>query len=284
MVATRNPSSDLAFVRSLTPQTVETRLRSPRGVAEYLFTGPTLYDYAVAAGMLSEQGALASQYFVAGAEDGFTVTVAMAEVAPDYTSKRVVLAYEQNGEPIRAGVRLVVPGDDLGGRSVFGVANLDLRDVPSLPLSDALHSDAIALTGDIERPGSFDAQGLNSRPLLDVEPAPSKGHGDLMRPRRRFSGPSLWDLLEGAGLRYDPALREPFLPKIIVASDAEGYAVVIAGGEIEPRFLAAPFIIATRDAKGPLGASDGGLRLIAPHDLAGARSVKAIASLEVRDA
>ena len=105
-----------------------------------------------------------------------------------------------------------------------------------------------------------------------------------MRPRRRFSGASVWELLDGAGLHYDPALREPFLPKIVVASDADGYAVVIAGGEIEPRFLAAPFIVATRDAAGPLSESDGGLRLIAPHDVAGARSVKAIASLAVRDA
>ena len=279
-----NPSAVLDVVRSLPSQTVETRLRSPRGIAEYVFTGPSLYDYAVATGMLPVEGALASQYFVASAEDGFTVTVAMAEVAPDYTSKRVILAYEQNGEPVRAGVRLVVPGDDLGGRSVFGVTSLDLRSVPSVPLSDALHSDAVTLGGDIERVGRFDAQALNTLPLLDVEPAPSKGHGDHMRPRRRFSGASVWGLLDGSGLRYDPALREPFLPKIVVASDADGYAVVLAGGEIEPRFLAAPFIVATRDASGPLSESDGGLRLIAPHDLAGARSVKAIAALDVRDA
>ncbi len=283
-MAANNPSSAIDVVRSLQAQTVETRLRSPRGIAEYVFTGPSLYDYAVATGMLPVEGALASQYFVASAEDGFTVTVAMAEVAPDYTSKRVILAYEQNGEPIRAGVRLVVPGDDLGGRSVFGVSSLELRSVASVPLSDALHSDAVTLSGDIERPGRLEAAALNTMPLLDVEPAPSKGHGDLMRPRRRFSGASMWELLDGAGLRYDPALREPFLPKIVVASDADGYAVVIAGGEIEPRFLAAPFIVATRDASGPLSASDGGLRLIAPHDLAGARSVKAIASLAVRDA
>ena len=279
-----NPSSSLDLVRSLTPQTVETRLRSPRGIAEYVFIGPTLYDYAVASDMLPVEGALASQYFVASAEDGFTVTVAMAEVSPGYTSKRVILAYEQNGEPIRAGVRLVVPGDDLGGRSVFGVTSLELRSVPSVPLSDALHSDAVTLGGDMERPGRFDAAALGAITQLEVEPIPSKGHGDLMRPRRRFSGASVWELLDGAGLRYDPALREPFLPKIVIASDSDGYAVVIAGGELEPRFLAAPFIVATRDAGGPLGETDGGLRLIAPHDLAGARSVKAIAALAVRDA
>lgn len=279
-----NPSTAIDVVRSLPAQTVETRLRSPRGIAEYVFRGPSLYDYAVAAGLLPVEGAMASQYFVARAEDGFTVTIAMAEVAPGYTDKRVILAYEQNGEPIRAGVRLVVPGDDLGGRSVFGVTSLELRSVASVPLSDAAHSAAVALSGDIERPARFGVEALSALKPLEVEPAPSKGHGDHMRPQRRFSGTSVWELLDSAGLRYDAALREPFLPKIVVASDAEGYAVVIAGGELEPRFLAAPYIIATHDDGGLLSEADGGLRLIAPHDLAGARSVKAIASLEVRDA
>jgi DMSO/TMAO reductase YedYZ molybdopterin-dependent catalytic subunit len=283
-MTSRKGAVDLEVVRGLTLRTVETRLRSPRGVTEYVFKGPLLFDYAVATAMLPPEGALASQYFVASAEDGFTVAVAMAEVAPDYTSKRVILAIEQNGEPMRAGLRLVVPGDDLGGRSVFGLSSLELRGVASVPLSDALHSDGLELLGDIERPRRLDIAALNALTLRDVEPVPSKGHGEKVRPRRTFRGVPVWELLEGAGLRYDPALREPFLPKIVVASDADGYAVVIAGGEIEPRFLAAPFIVATRDASGPLGDSDGGLRLIAPHDLAGARSVKAIASLEVRDA
>jgi hypothetical protein len=82
----------------------------------------------------------------------------------------------------------------------------------------------------------------------------------------------------------DPAINEHVLRKVIVARDGEGYGVVIAAGEIEPRFFNAPFIVATRDEAGELAPSDGGLRLIPPFDLAGARHVKGIASFEVRDA
>jgi hypothetical protein len=119
---------------------------------------------------------------------------------------------------------------------------------------------------------------------VDVKPAPTKGHGDLMRPERRFSGALTWSLLEDAGLVLDPAINEHVLRKIVVARDAEGYGVVIAAGELEPRFLNAPFIVAMRDERGELSPSDGGLRLIPPHDRAGARHVKGIVSLEVRDA
>jgi hypothetical protein len=69
-----------------------------------------------------------------------------------------------------------------------------------------------------------------------------------------------------------------------VARDGEGYGVAIAAGEVEPRFFNAPFIVAAQDEAGRLSAPDGGLRLVAPYDLAGARHVKGIAEIEVRDA
>jgi hypothetical protein len=105
-----------------------------------------------------------------------------------------------------------------------------------------------------------------------------------MRPDRRFTGVPVWSLLERAGLVLDPEINEHVLRKIVVARDGEGYCVILAAGEIEPRFQNAPFVIALRDGTGGLSESDGGLRLIPPFDLAGARHVKGIAGLQVRDA
>jgi DMSO/TMAO reductase YedYZ molybdopterin-dependent catalytic subunit len=229
-------------------------------------------------------GPSASQYFRATAADGFIVAVSMAEVAPGFSGKQVLLAHEQDGEPIRAGVRLVVPGDDLGGRSVFGLDALDVCSIESPPLSNAPASGSVSIAGQVERPRAHTAADLSARPQSEVTPVRSKGHGDVMRAERRFTGVGVWSLLEDAGLVLDPAINEHVLRKVVVARDAEGYAVVIAAGELEPRFQGAPFLVALRSDGGDLTAADGGLRLVAPYDLAGARHVKGIASLEVRDA
>jgi hypothetical protein len=267
---------DTALIDGLPQVTVSTRLRSPRGVTEYTFEGALLFDYLGAAKLLTG-GPSAKQYVVANADDGFVIALAMAEVAPGFSDKQVMLATRQNGEPIRTGVRLVVPGDDLGGRSVYGLSALEVRAIESKDVSDAPASTAVELLGGVMRPGRVDAAALHAMPQNRMETRPSRGHDDVVRPAETISGVLVWDVLDAAGIRLDDTLHEPFMRKIIVARDSDGYGVVIAGGELDPRFLNAPFVIASVDG-GP------SLRLIAPYDIAGARSVKGIASLEVRDA
>lgn len=60
--------------------------------------------------------------------DGFTVALAVAEIDPDFEGKPVLLAWRKDGQPIGAGeLRLVVPGDKHGGRSVRDVVRLELH-------------------------------------------------------------------------------------------------------------------------------------------------------------
>ena len=174
---------DATLIATLPHTTVSTRLRSPRGVTEYTFEGVLLFDYLRAAGQMTS-GPTANQYVVATAEDGFVIAVAMAEVAPGFSDKRVMLATRQNGESIRAGVRLVVPGDDLGGRSVYGLAGLEVRAVESKELSEAPASSAVELRGGLDRPGRTDADALRAMPQTTMQTRPSKGHGDAVRPGR----------------------------------------------------------------------------------------------------
>ena len=92
-------------------------------------------DYCRAAGLIGKNTAgagLGDHYFVVGAADGVRVTLALPEIAPRFTDKRVMLAYEQDGEALNAGVRLIVPGDDLGGRSIVGVASVTRRSKKSV--------------------------------------------------------------------------------------------------------------------------------------------------------
>src|SRR5262245_36304757 len=120
-------------------------MRSPRGTYDRSFRGVLLFDYARARGLIASNSSgvqMGNSYFLVHGGDGFRVSIAMAEVAPRFTDKSVLLAYEQDGEELQVGVRLVVPGDDLGGRSILGVTGIELLNVES------------AKAGQEERPAS----------------------------------------------------------------------------------------------------------------------------------
>jgi len=76
-----------------------------------------------------------STFIVVTGSDGYQAVIAWGEIDPDYASQPILLAFDQDGAPItdeRGGVRLVVPTDGRGGRYVSGVANISLRDAPTV--------------------------------------------------------------------------------------------------------------------------------------------------------
>jgi len=304
----------LQRLRDLPPVSVFTSLRSPRGTVDRSFRGPLLYDYAVATGMqprgVSGAG-MGNYYFVSTAEDGFRVAVSYAEVSAHFTPKQVILAYEQDGEPLEVGVRLVVPGDDLGGRSISGVVSIELKQIDAAPAppGDDLGGRSIIGVVGIELkqidaapapPGSGDAaldlSGLLDRPVrlravdlarfarTEVETLPTPRKDGTQAPPQAYAGVHLFRLLESRGIQLDPNVREDFLKKVIVARGRDGYAAVIAGGEIEPRFMNGPVIVATARGAGPLAGHEGGFRLVVPYDTSVGRCVKDLASLELCEA
>jgi hypothetical protein len=66
------------------------------------------------------------QAIVVTGHDGYAVVLAMAEIDPAFEGKHILLA----DEAIPAGeIRLVVPGDRRGGRSVRDVVRIEIRNV-----------------------------------------------------------------------------------------------------------------------------------------------------------
>jgi len=60
--------------------------------------------------------------------DGYTAVLALAEIDPDFEDKQVLLAYRRDGQPMDGhALRLVVPGDRHGGRSVRDVVRIEIR-------------------------------------------------------------------------------------------------------------------------------------------------------------
>ena len=61
--------------------------------------------------------------------DGYAVALALGEIDPKFENKSVILAYAKDGQPLdpSMGIRLIVPGDQHGGRSVRDVVKIELQ-------------------------------------------------------------------------------------------------------------------------------------------------------------
>jgi hypothetical protein len=96
------------------------------------YTGATLWSVLQQLGLITSANPRdrEKQAIVVTGHDGYAVVLAMAEIDPAFEGKQIVLADQVNGEPMPAGeIRLVVPGDKRGGRSVRDVARIDVRNV-----------------------------------------------------------------------------------------------------------------------------------------------------------
>jgi DMSO/TMAO reductase YedYZ molybdopterin-dependent catalytic subunit len=284
-MAVDSQSEMLEVVRSLTPHTVTTTLRNPRGSATRTFTGALLSDYARAAALTPAPPSIGfgNHYFVATAEDGFCATIAYFEVTPRATDKQVLLAYEQDGEPIRAGLRLVVPGDGLAGRSITGIASIELRRAAVEPSDARPVAETLSLGGLLRRPAILTPADLARFTHVEVTTLPTPRHGGATAEPQRYQGVRLWDLLEDAGPALDANVNEDILRKVVVARTTDGYASAIAAGELDPRFMGGEVIVATEREGEPL-ADDGRFRLVVPYDKAVARSLKNVHSVELLEA
>jgi DMSO/TMAO reductase YedYZ molybdopterin-dependent catalytic subunit len=125
-------SHTLSFERlaALKPMTQRVGFLTSQGEQQNEWTGPLLWDVLAASGVAdaikpAEHVRLAVR--VTGA-DGYTAVVALAEISPQFAGRPVQLADHLNGAllPDHA-LRLVVPGDKRGGRSVRDVVRIDIE-------------------------------------------------------------------------------------------------------------------------------------------------------------
>jgi len=129
---TGQASHFISFERlaALKPMTQRVSFLTEQGERQNEWTGPLLWDVLAASGATDaikpgEQVRLAVR--VTGA-DGYTAIVALAEISPQFAGRPIQLADHLNGAllPDHA-LRLVVPGDKRGGRSVRDVIRIDIE-------------------------------------------------------------------------------------------------------------------------------------------------------------
>ena len=126
-----------AAARSLSPEriaglphlTQRVGFMTGHGEQQNEWSGPLLWDVLVDSGAVdpskpAEQVHLAVR--VTGA-DGYMAVIALAEIAPQFAGRPIQIADSENGAPLpQQTLRLIVPGDRRGGRSVRDVVRIDI--------------------------------------------------------------------------------------------------------------------------------------------------------------
>ena len=99
------------------------------GPEQAIYTGALLWSVIASPEMSGgdRRARLRRTIWVTG-RDGYTVVLTLAEIDPEFEGKQVLLAYRRDGKPIDGNtLRLVVPGDRYGGRSVRDVVRIDVH-------------------------------------------------------------------------------------------------------------------------------------------------------------
>lgn len=123
---------------NFTAQTVDVTFLSGEDTVSASFTGVPLWDILSAAQVnlnADVRNDKLSMFIVATGSDGYQAVISWGEIDPEFANQPILVAYEQDGQPIEGEdgpFRLVVPGDGRGGRYVFGLVDLSLRDAPSV--------------------------------------------------------------------------------------------------------------------------------------------------------
>ena len=100
-----------------------------RGSEQATYTGALLWSVLERAQMLGgDRRARLRRTIMVTGHDGYAAVLALAEIDPEFEGKQVLLAYRRDGQLIAGhALRLVVPGDRHGGRSVRDVIRIDLH-------------------------------------------------------------------------------------------------------------------------------------------------------------
>ncbi len=103
------------------------------GVLKATYTGPLLWTVLCDSRAVdpTKPHALVRAYAVITGADGYSAVLALGEIAPMFEGKQIILAETMNGKSLPPGqFRLIVPGDQRGGRDVKDVTRITVFTVP----------------------------------------------------------------------------------------------------------------------------------------------------------
>ncbi|HWW88422.1 MAG TPA: molybdopterin-dependent oxidoreductase [Vicinamibacterales bacterium] len=132
----------------------------------------------------------------------------------------------------------------------------------------------LAISGDVSSPLTVSAREIKTMPRTTV--TVSEEGRDV-----KYEGVLVGELLKRAGAPTGRDMTGAAVATYVVASAKDGYRAVFSLAELDPGFTSNDVIVAdTVDGK-PLFDYQGPLRIVAPHDKRGARSVRMLQKIEV---
>ncbi len=132
----------------------------------------------------------------------------------------------------------------------------------------------VAVGGDVATPFVLRPRDLKAMPRTTVK-VTAEGRDET------YEGVLVGEILKRAGAPLGRDLTGAAVATYVVASAKDGYRVVFSLAELDPAFTSNDIIVAdTVDGK-PLFDYQGPLRIVAPHDNRGARSVRMLQKIEV---
>lgn len=158
--------------------------------------------------------------------------------------------------------------------------------VPALilmPLASACatsggYSPWFQIEGNVEHPTTIRLKDLKALPQTSANIYFITGGGPVSS---KFTGVLLWDLLQKAGIKTDPKIKNDILRKLIIVRATDGYAVYTTAGELAPQFGGQQVIVAYEQDGKLLGPDSGFARLVFPGDKAGGRAISWVKSIKV---
>jgi hypothetical protein len=107
-------------------------------------------------------------------------------------------------------------------------------------------------------------------------------HNSHTNTNETYSGVRVADLLGKLGAPLGNALRGEALGKYIIATGSDGYRAVLAFAEVDPSFHPGEVLVADTMNDKPLDEHSGPLKLVVTEDNRPARSVRNLASIELK--
>ncbi|MBL8148868.1 MAG: molybdopterin-dependent oxidoreductase [Blastocatellia bacterium] len=123
-------SLTVADLEKLSVETVEVKGHDGKQAA---YTGTPVYQLLKLAGAKMGKdfrGKDAAYYLVVEATDGYQVVVAIPELDPEFSDRKILLAYKKDGKPLEefeGPFRLIVPDDKRQARWVRQVKSLTIK-------------------------------------------------------------------------------------------------------------------------------------------------------------
>jgi hypothetical protein len=283
-------------IPSVSPVTTEMVTYKAAGVpVTDTYTGPTLWNLlnTVDGGVntTTAKNDILSKYVIATGSDGYTAVFSMGEIDPKFGNHSVLVATsDKAGQlgPYGADglARVVAAGDVAGGRYVSDLYSLKVESLPEPgPTGPGGISPSATLSGAVADPTIITPAALSKLTSQIVTESATYLQGTTSV-SDTYTGVSLWNLIQDAGLLTNPAIKNDVLNFVVVATGSDGYRALFSLGEIDPAFGNQAVIVAFQDQQGQLGTggTSGALRVVVPGDVAGGRYVSNLTSLQVIDA